>query len=505
MPNTKNNNLIPRPPVVVIMGHVDHGKTKLLDYIRKTSVAEHEAGGITQHIGAYEIIYKNRKITFLDTPGHEAFSKLRARGAKAADIAILVVAADDGVKPQTLEALEHIKASNLPFIVAINKIDKPEANPEKVKKELAENDVLVESWGGKVPSVEISAKQGTNVSQLLDLIELLADLSELKADPKKSGEGIVIETNLDPRRGIVASLLILDGAIKIGDYILSGEATGKIKILEDFLGNPIKNAAFSSPVLAIGFTKLPLIGERFSTAEIPFSPALKVARKIGEFIEKTFAAEGEPRPDGRDESKEIPNSVNIIIKADVQSSVEALKESLEKTSFENGAVKILKAEAGNVNENDFKMAALTDALILAFNVRIDAAISLIEKQAEDLISGEIIYDVLDRTKIAIEKKLKPKVEREETGRLNVLAVFRQEKNRQVVGGKVVSGEIVKGTRMEISRGDTIIGQGRVISLQSEKKEAGKAEAGREAGIGVDFGEPKITTGDTLIFFKKFSP
>ncbi len=502
MVSPKNKNLIPRPPVVVIMGHVDHGKTKLLDYIRKTNVAEHEAGGITQHIGAYEITYKNRKITFLDTPGHEAFSKLRARGAKAADIAILVVAADDGVKPQTVEALEHIKKAELPFVVAINKIDKPEANTEKVKKELAENDALVESWGGKVPSVEISAKQGTNVGQLLDLIELLADLNEFKADPQKPGEGIIIETNLDSRRGIVASLLILDGTIKIGDYISSGEATGKIKMLEDFLGNSIKIAFFSSPVLAIGFAKLPLIGEKFATSEIPFSPALKIARKIGEFIEKSLEIE----------PKETPNFVNIIIKADVQSSVEALKESLEKMTLSAqggsasggkiGAIKILKAEAGNVSESDFKMANLSDALILAFNVKTDFAISLTEKQKENFVSGEIIYDILDKTKIAIEKKLKPKVEREEIGRLNVLAVFRQEKGRQVVGGKVISGEIVKGVRMEVLRNDTVIVQGRVISLQSEKKEVGKVEAGREAGVGVDFGEPKISAGDTFIFFKK---
>ena len=492
MVNPKKNNLIPRPPIIVVMGHVDHGKTKLLDYIRKTNVAGHEAGGITQHIGAYEIIYKKRKMTFLDTPGHEAFSKLRARGTKAADIAVLVVAADDGVKPQTIEALEHIKKAKLPFIVAINKIDKPEANPEKVKKELAENDVLIESWGGKVPSVEISAKQGTNVNQLLDLVELLADLSELKADPKNPGEGIIIETHLDPRRGIVASLLILDGAIKIGDYISSGEATGKIKMLEDFLGNPVKSAAFSSPVLAIGFAKLPLIGEKFAASEIPFSPALKVAKEIGDFIEKSLETEPEKNP----------NLVNIIIKADVQSSVEALKESLEKISFENGAVKTLKAEAGNVNESDFKMANLSDALILAFNVKTDSAMSLTEKQKENLVSGEIIYDILDRAKIAVEKKLKPKIEREEIGRLNVLAVFRQEKSRQIVGGKVVSGEMVKGIRMEVLRNDAIIGQGRIISLQSEKKEIGKIEAGREAGIGIDFGEPKILIGDILIFFRK---
>ncbi|MDO8743070.1 MAG: GTP-binding protein [Candidatus Azambacteria bacterium] len=428
----------------------------------------------------------------MDTPGHEAFSKLRARGVKAADIAVLVVAADDGVKPQTIEALEHIKKAELPYIVAINKIDKPDANLEKVKKELAENDVLVESWGGKVASVEISAKQGTNIDQLLDLIELLADLNEFKADPQKPGEGIIIETNLDSRRGIVASLLILDGALKIGNHILSGEAIGKIKMMEDFLGKPIKNASFSSPVLVTGFTKLPLIGEKFFTSEVPFSPALRTALKIGDIIEKALDTKPE----------ETANAINIIIKADVQSSVEALKESLEKIPIENGAIKILKAEAGNVNESDFKTAAVSGALIIAFNVKIDTGGFLTDKQKESLISGNIIYDILDRTKTVIEEKLKPKVEREEIGRLNVLAVFRQEKGRQVVGGKVVSGEIVKGVRMEILRNDAIIGQGRIISLQSEKKESGKVEAGHEVGIGVDFGEPKISAGDALIFFKK---
>jgi len=474
-----------RPPVVVIMGHVDHGKTKLLDYIRKTTVAEHEAGGITQHIGAYEIIYKDRKITFLDTPGHEAFSKLRARGVKAADIAVLVVAADDGVKPQTIEALEHIKNADMPFIVAINKMDKPEANPEKIKKELAENNVLVEAWGGKVPSVEISAKQGTNVDMLLDLIELLSDLNEFKADPQKPGEGIIIETHLDSRRGIVASLLILDGSIKIGDYILSGEATGKIKMLENFLGKQIKSATFSSPVVVIGFTKLPLIGEKFCVSETPLSPELANCGKIGQ-TEKSSGADSS-------------GVVNIIIKADVQSSVEAIKESLEKMNL---TIKILRAEAGDINESDLKLAAIGNGLILAFNIKTQSLLSLTEKQKENLIFGNIIYDVLDRTKIAVEKRLKPKVEREEIGQLKILGIFRQEKDRQVVGGKVISGEIMKNIRTEVLRNDEVIGQGRVTGLQSDKKEIGKVEAGREAGLSVDFGEPKIALGDVLIFFKK---
>lgn len=509
MAGKENKNLIERPPVVVIMGHVDHGKTKLLDYIRLNyekaapfggeprPVSGREAGGITQHIGAYEIIHKNRKITFLDTPGHEAFSKLRARGAKAADIAVLVVAADDGVKPQTIEALEHIKQADLPFIIALNKTDKPESNIEKIKKELSENDVLVESWGGKIPSVEISAKTGKNINELLDLIELLTDLNEFKADPAKPAEGVVIETRMDPRRGLVASLLILDGSLEIGDYILSGTSDGKIKILEDFLGNPIKKASFSSPVSAVGWGSLPLVGEKFATDKTAFTPALKAAKKIGEFIEKSLEETGEKKE----------NLIYVSIKADVQSSAEALKESLEKTQFsalENQPkIKILKAEAGNISESDLKTALISNAIIIAFNVKVDPAISVYREKIT-LIAGNIIYEILENFKKIVEERLKPKVDREEIGRLEVLALFRHEKNRQVVGGKVISGEIVKGVRMEIIRNEIIIGQGRVISLQSDKKEVGKVEIGKEAGIGVDIGEPKIAAGDVIVLFKKLA-
>ncbi len=485
MANTENKNLVPRPPVVVIMGHVDHGKTKLLDYIRKTNVAEREAGGITQHIGAYEIIHKNRKITFLDTPGHEAFSKLRARGAKAADIAVLVIAADDGVKPQTIEALEHIKKAELPFIVAINKIDKPDANPEKVKKELSENDVLVESWGGKIPSVEIAAKPGTNVGELLDLIELLADISELKATLNKPAEGIIIETNLDPRRGFVVSLLIMDGTLEIGDYILSGTAGGKIKIIEDFLGNSIRKASFSSPVATVGFDELPQVGDKFISDKVPITTALKTAKKIGEFIEKSL----EETP----EEKE--NKIYVIIKADVSSSAEALKESFLKMD-----ARILKSEVGNVSENDLKMAAISNAIIIAFNVKVNPAVSVWRNLT--IVSGNVIYELIENAKKIMEERLKPKSEREEIGRLEVLAIFRQEKSRQVVGGKVISGEIVKGIRIEIIRNEAVIGGGRIISLQTDKKEVGKVLPGKEAGISVDFGEPKIIIGDIITLFKK---
>ncbi len=491
------STLIERPPVVVIMGHVDHGKTKLLDYIRKTNVAEREAGGITQHIGAYEITYKNRKITFLDTPGHEAFSKLRARGAKAADIAILVIAADDGVKPQTIEALEHIKKAELPFIVAINKIDKPGANVEKVKKELSENDTLVESWGGKIPSVEISAKEGKNINELLDLIELVADLNEFKADPNRPSEGVVIETKMDPRRGLVASLLILDGALEVGDYILSGASGGKIKILEDFLGKQTKKASFSSPVSVVGWNELPLVGEKFVTDKTPFTPALKAAKKIGELIEKSLETS--------EEKKENP--VYIVIKADVQSSAEAIKESFDKMRFSDQSgqlnIRILRSEAGNISESDMKTALISNAIIVAFNVKIDPAINAY-KEKITLVSGSVIYEVLETAKKIIEERFKPKAEREEIGRLEVLAVFRQEKNRQVVGGKVISGEILKGAKIEIVRKETAIGLGRIVSLESEKKETGKVLASKEAGVGIDIGEPKIATGDIIILFRKLS-
>lgn len=517
MPDTKNHSVTPRPPVVVIMGHVDHGKTKLLDYIRLNyekaapsegaaeseprqgreprPVSGREAGGITQHIGAYEIVYKNRKITFLDTPGHEAFSKLRSRGAKAADIAVLVIAADDGIKPQTLEALEHIKQAGLPFIVAINKIDKDGANIEKVKKELAESDVLVESWGGKVPAIEISAKTGKNIDELLNLIELLSDLNEFSASLNKTAEGIVIETKLDPRRGMVVSLLILDGTLKIGNYILSGSVIGKIKIIEDFLGKSIKEAAFSSPVTVVGFNELPYVGEKFITDNTPFTPALKTAKKIGEFIEKYLAEE------------KANDLVYVVIRADVQSSAEALKEGLEKLKFasqdplRSPNIKILKSEAGNVNENDLKTALISNAIIVAFNVKIDQAINAWQEKIT-LISGDIIYEILNEFKKIVEERLKPKSEREEIGRLNVLAVFRQEKNRQVIGGKVTSGELVKGVRIEIVRNETVMGQGRITGLQQEKKEVGKVEAGKEAGISVDMGDPKIIAGDIIVLFRK---
>ncbi len=498
--DSKTDNLISRPPIVVIMGHVDHGKTKLLDYIRKTNVVEKEAGGITQHIGAYEIVHKGRKITFLDTPGHEAFSKIRARGAHVADIAVLVVAADEGVKPQTIEALEHIKKAELPFIVAINKIDKPNANSEKVKKELADNGVLVESWGGQVSSVELSAKEGTKVEELLDLIGLLADVADLKADQNSDGRGVIIEARRDPRRGPTASLVILDGTIKVGDYIAASNVSGRIKALEDFLGKPIGSATFSSPALVMGFEDIPDVGAEFLTSPEPITTAIRMTKQLGNFIEKTLEPEIKP------------NYVYAIVKGDVESSVEALADSLNKIKLENGAIKILKSEAGDVNESDLKQALTTGAVIVAFNVKIDSAAQNMMRslaasgsgQTINIIEGKIIYELLDIFKEKAEARLKPKATREELGRLNVLAVFRQEKNRQVVGGKVVASKAVKNARVEVVRKDIILGEGRITSLQQEKKDVNEVAEGKECGMVFEPGEPKIAVGDVLIFFKKLA-
>ena len=498
MTNNETKNLIQRPPIVVVMGHVDHGKTQLLDYIRKTSVVEKEAGGITQHIGAYEITHKERKITFLDTPGHEAFSKIRARGAHVADIAVLVVAADEGVKPQTIEALGHIKKSELPFIVAINKIDKPNANPEKVKKELADNGVLLESWGGQISSVELSAKEGTKVEELLDLIGLLADVADLKADPNSDGRGVVIEARRDPRRGPTASLVVLDGTVKVGDYIAASSISGRVKALEDFLGKPVGSATFSSPALVIGLEDTPDVGAEFITSKEPITAAIKMAKQLGDFIEKTLEPEVKP------------NYVYAIVKGDVQSSVEALTDSLNKIKLENGAVKVLKSEAGDVNESDLKQALTTRAVVVAFNVKIDSAAqnmirSLVASGSGhtiNIVEGKIIYELLDSFKEKAEARLKPRATREELGRLDILAIFRQEKNRQVIGGEVAQGKAVKNTRVEVMRKDMVLGEGRITNLQQEKKDVSEVLEGKECGMVFEPGEPKIAAGDMLIFFKK---
>ncbi|MFN7088662.1 MAG: translation initiation factor IF-2, partial [Candidatus Paceibacteria bacterium] len=344
-------NLISRPPIVVVMGHVDHGKTSLLDFIRNTKVAEKEAGGITQRIGAYEVVHAGKQITFIDTPGHEAFSRMRERGAKVADVAILVVAGDESVKLQTKEALSHIKTADIPFVVAITKIDKPSSNPDKVKQDLSKEGVLVEDWGGKVPVALVSSKTGEGINELLDLVLLVAEMEELKADPNAPAKGVVIESHLDPRRGPTATLLILDGTLKVGDQIIAGCAACKVKILENFLGQKITKASFSSPVLVLGWEGIPQVGEEFKVGKEPEKIA-RIEPKKPEVV-----------------AQEEQTKFILILKADVSGSLEALEESVRRIAKEQEVdIKILQCALGEINESDIKLADTGKAEIVAFRV-----------------------------------------------------------------------------------------------------------------------------------------
>ena len=504
---TKDIGLIPRPPIVVVMGHIDHGKTTLLDFIRKTkitekesspprlarfrSVVESEAGGITQHIDAYEIEFKGKKITFIDTPGHEAFSKMRSRGARVADVAILVVAAEEGVKEQTKEAIRHIKEAEIPFIVAINKIDKPGANPEKIKKELAESEVLVESWGGKIPSVEISAKSGQRVDELLELILIAAELEELKANPADPASGIIIEAHLDSRRGPLASLIVKNGTLRTGDYIAAGTAGGRVKFMENDRGQSLKEAGFSMPVLCGGFENVPQVGEEF------FGHSQKTALEnlMAEKIKLTLIEPpAEEAPAGK--------FLKIVLKADVSGSLEALADSLSILSHEDIRIQFIKKEVGEINESDVKLAGALGGVIVGFRVKIPPAVQNFSRERKiEIIASDIIYDLLEKVKKLMKEAVGPKTQRLDLGRMKVLAIFRTEKNRMIVGGKVLSGKLEKGAKIEVLRNDEIVGNGRPVGLQQDKKEVGEVREGKECGVLFE-GDVRIETGDILNFYRE---
>jgi translation initiation factor IF-2 len=493
MAEKMNQKFTTRPPIVVILGHIDHGKTTLLDQIRKSHVAERETGGITQHVGAYEVEFKGKKITFIDTPGHEAFSAMRARGAKVADIAILVVAADDGVQTQTKEAISYIKKAQIPLIVAINKIDKPTANPERVKRELSEENVLVESLGGKIPAVEVSAKTGKRIEDLLELILLVAEMENLQADISKSGQGVVIESYLDNQRGPTATLLLRDGILKLGDIVATASTFGKIKILENFQGKPIKEAFPSMPVVCLGFEKVPQVGERFEV----FSEI----EKAKEYLEK-MKSEKKSREEMfiAEPGKRI---LNLIIKTDVLGSIEAIEEVLKTLPQDKVALRILKAEAGSINESDIKLAKTAKAKILGFRVKTDPiAQRLAEREKIKIGTFEVIYDLAQTVREWMQKILAPEIVRTDLGKLKTLVVFWSEKNRQIVGGKVLEGEIKKnGTLIEVFREDEKIGEGRLINLQINKRDVERVTKGQECGILYE-GNVKIQEGDILVFFTK---
>ncbi len=499
-----------RPPIVVVMGHIDHGKTKILDWYRKTKVVEGESGGITQAIGAYEVEHRGKKITFIDTPGHEAFSKMRSRGARVADIAVVVVAADDGVKPQTKEAIEIVGENQLPFVIAINKIDKPEANPERVKQQLAEENVLVESYGGKIPSVEISAKDGKNMDALLETILLLAELEELQSDPDRQAEGVVVEAHLDQRRGITATLLVRDGTLRSGNFLVIGRAMETVKIFEDFRARPIKEAGPSSPVLVSGLSQTPTIGEAFGS----YSSRGAAEKFISELPpeipgEKTAPVAAGERP-----------VFNIVLKTDMAGSREAIEESLKKLESEAIGINVIRSEVGDINESDVKMAQATKLVtVVGFKVKVDpAARELADISKIRIATGEVIYDLLDRVKEKMIDMIPPEIKRTELGRIKVLKIFsarggslpdrqagasggKKEAGKQIVGGRVEEGLVKKRSKCDIKRAKELAGGGTILELQREKIKVDEIAKGSECGILMESGTA-IQEGDVLEVYEE---
>ncbi|MCP6719526.1 MAG: translation initiation factor IF-2 [Patescibacteria group bacterium] len=486
-------NLIARPPVVVVLGHIDSGKTTLLDQIRKTQITEKEAGGITQHIGAYQVEKDGKKITFIDTPGHEAFSQMRSRGAKTADIALLIIDSSKGVESQTKEVISHIKKANIPQIVVLNKIDRPGANPKKAEGELQKENVMVESLGGKIPSIEISAKTGQGVEDLLDLILLVAEIEDLKTDVSKSAKGVIIESYLDGKRGPTATLILNEGTLRVGDIIATPSSSGKIKILEDFQGEKIDEVLPADPAIVLGLENVPRVGEEFKV----FTDLEKAQSHL--VVKEPKKAE---EPKEVSEAKDDQKVLNLILKTDVLGSIEAIEEVLKQLPQEKIVLNILKSEVGDINENDVKLAKGAEALILGFRVKTNAVIKdLAQRQKIRIMNFEIIYDLVEAARKFMEKGLKLETVRIDLGKIKVLVSFWGTRKRQIVGGRITEGKVERRTSIEVSRDEEIIDKGKMINLQKNKKDIEKASKGEEVGILYE-GEKKIEKGDVLTIYRK---
>lgn len=493
-------NLVPRPPVVTIMGHVDHGKTSLLDAIRQTKVTETEAGGITQHIGAYKVSLQGKEITFLDTPGHEAFTALRARGAKVTDVVVLVVAADDGVMPQTIEAIDHSRAANVPIIVAINKIDKPEANPSKVKNELAEHGVVSEEWGGQNIFVEVSAKKKIGIEHLLEMILLQAEMMELKANPNRPARGTIIEAKLDRGRGPVATVLIQTGTLKVGDAFVAGTASGKVRALIDDTGKKISEAGPSTPVEIIGFSEVPTAGDVFTCVEDE-----KKARQIAlaRLQKQRLAEVARHKKLTLDElySKIKEGQIKelgIVIKGDVQGSVEAIRSAFEGITHPEVKVRVIHAAVGGINESDVMLAAASNAIIIGFNVRPELKASqLAEKEGVDIRLYNIIYDAIEDVKKALEGLLEPTLKEKILGRAEVRQTFQISRLGTIAGCLVIDGIMSRASDgIRVIRDNIVIYEGKIGSLKRFKDDVREVQKGYECGIMVEnFNDIKV--GDML--------
>ncbi len=486
-----------RPPVVVVMGHVDHGKSTLLDYIRKTNIVDKEAGGITQCISAYEVIHKDenkndRKITFLDTPGHEAFSKMRERGAMAADIAILVVSAEDSVKAQTMEAYNTIIESKTPYIVAINKIDKPNANIEKTKMDLVEKGIYLEGLGGDIPYIAISAKTGTGINELLDMIILISDMNEFSGNKNIPASGFVIEANRDPKRGVTATCVIKNGTIKSGMFLVSGTAIVTTRIMENFMGKLIKEATFSSPIRLVGFESMPQVGNIFESFN-----TRKEAESYVEIIKDGVSNKNKNNQNDNENKKVIP----ILIKTDVSGTIEAIEKEINKLNNDEVIFKIINSGVGSINESDLKLAGVNkEGIIVGFGVKLDnGAKDLNESMGVNIQIFDIIYKLTDWLKEIMEERRPRQEIKEIIGSLKILKIFGETKGKRVVGGKVVTGRVAQGSNIKIMRRDFEIGTGKIVEIQLNKIKVKEVLEDTECGILIET-KIDIAPGDILESF-----
>jgi len=492
----ENLKLVPRPPIVVVLGHVDHGKTSILDKIRKTRVAEKEAGGITQHIGAYQAESNGRKITFLDTPGHEAFTAIRSRGAKIADIAILVIAADEGVKPQTEEAIAIAKQAKIPFLIALNKIDKEGTNSKRVKQELAEREVFVEGYGGQTPVIEVSAKTGQGIDHLLEMILLMADLENLRAEMNPPAKGVIIESHLDSRRGLVATLLVQSGEIKIGDWISAGPAMGRVKSMEDFTSKAIGVATASQPCVVTGWEIAPRVGDQFESFNSKDGAERKSAESAILGISDIFTTQPNQ-----------PKIANFVIKVDVQSSLEAIDQVLKTIKSEEVGCRVVNYGVGNITDADIKNASASKASIIGFHVKIEESAKVsAEREKVTALTFDIIYELVEGVRNIMSELLEPEIRKTSLGKVKILATFpSKNQNSQIIGGRVTQGKVLRQMMIDVYRNGALLTVGRVGQLQQNRVDVPEASEGVECGIRFDpIGKnaPDIKEGDVLEIYQE---
>jgi translation initiation factor IF-2 len=499
---SQKDALVTRPPVVTIMGHVDHGKTTLLDAIKASNLIEKEWGGITQHIGAYRVTFDNRFITFIDTPGHEAFTQLRARGARVTDIVVLVIAADDGVMPQTREAISHAKAAGVPIMVAINKIDKPEASVDRVKQQLSKEGLLVEDWGGQVISVDVSAKEKTNLNELLEMILLLADVLEIKANPRVEAQGVVLEARMDPKKGPLATVIIQHGILSSGQAFISGITYGKVRALFDENGRLLKKAEPSMPVEILGYSDVPAAGDFFQVV-----PDLETAKRVVRHRLSKIKKEEPPRPEHftldelfkkfeQGDVKELP----LIIRADVQGSVEVLHDILPPLSSEKIKIKIIHSATGSITESDVLLASASNAIILGYNVKPNPRISELAKQEKvEIRSYNIIYQLIEDIHRALAGMLEPIRKEVYLGRAEIRRLFQVPRVGTIAGCYILDGKITRNAEVKVMRGQEVVHQGRVSSLKRVKESVTEVSKGMECGVSLE-GFKDIQEGDVIVAF-----